>query len=111
MSNIEQEKFLVDYLKHITTLSTGSILLIMGFVEKLFKSPEYKYLVGISLSFFLLTILGSLIVYTLSLARVEGDAKRGGKLELMEGYSGLLMFVSFFIGLISISAFFFINYY
>ena len=38
----EFRKLWSDYLKHLTTLSTGSILLIATFLEKLFSQPRWK---------------------------------------------------------------------
>ena len=52
-SEIEIYKIEFEYLKHLTTISTGSILLIVAFLEKLFKHPESKYLIAISLCCFL----------------------------------------------------------
>ena len=41
-TNIEEIKFLADYVKHLTTLSTGSILIVATFLEKLFASLDYS---------------------------------------------------------------------
>lgn len=52
-SEIEVYKIEFEYLKHLTTISTGSILLIVAFLEKIFTQPESKYLIAISLCCFL----------------------------------------------------------
>jgi len=52
-SEIEVYKIEFEYLKHLTTISTGSVLLIVAFLEKIFKHPESKYLIAISLCCFL----------------------------------------------------------
>jgi predicted permease len=57
----EFHKLWADYLKHITTLSTGSILLIATFLEKLFSQPRWKAAVLTSLLGFLASVLGSTI--------------------------------------------------
>ena len=57
----EFRKLWSDYLKHLTTLSTGSILLIATFLEKLFSQPRWKAAVITSLLGFLASILGSTI--------------------------------------------------
>jgi len=58
---LEAYKMAFDYLKHITTLCTGSILLIAGLLEKLFSNPEWKICVAISLVAFLLAIVSSIL--------------------------------------------------
>lgn len=52
-SELEVYKIEFEYLKHLTTISTGSVLLIVAFLEKLFKHPESKYLIAISLCCFI----------------------------------------------------------
>ncbi len=52
---------LYDLFKHITTLSTGILLILITFLEKLFQTPTAKYLVGISFVCFTITIIFSLI--------------------------------------------------
>jgi len=38
----EGEKLYFDSMKHLTTLSTGSVLLLVTFLEKLFSSPRWR---------------------------------------------------------------------
>jgi hypothetical protein len=63
---VEREKGIQEYLKHLTTLSTGSIVLLSGFLERLFVEPEAKALVGISLVGFTLSVLSCVVAYTLT---------------------------------------------
>ncbi len=55
-SELEIYKFEFEFLKHLTTICTGSILLIVAFLEKLFKQPEWKALVAVALCFFVASI-------------------------------------------------------
>ena len=58
--NIEGRKFILDILKHITTLDTASILILATFIEKLFSGePRWPTLIPISLCGFTLSIAGS----------------------------------------------------
>ncbi len=57
----ESIKLLYDLFKHITTLSTGILLILIAFLEKLFQTPTAKFLVGISFACFTITIIFSLI--------------------------------------------------
>ena len=55
-----------DYIKHITTLSTGSLLLTVAFLDKVFPSPESKWLIGFSMASFLVAIIGGAIFATIN---------------------------------------------
>jgi hypothetical protein len=61
---LESAKFWADYLKHTTTLSSGSILLIPTFLEKLFAHPHWKASVVVSLLGLLSSLLGSVGAFT-----------------------------------------------
>ncbi len=61
-ANEESWKLRYDTYKHLTTLSTGSILLLVTFLEKLFARPIWKGLVIASFCLFLVTILASFVV-------------------------------------------------
>jgi hypothetical protein len=48
INELEIFKQSVDFFKHLTTLDTGSILLLAAFLEKLFSNPHWKILVAVS---------------------------------------------------------------
>lgn len=54
-------KLQYDFYKHLTTLSTASILLLVTFIEKIFPQPKWKMLVGVSFILLLISILASLV--------------------------------------------------
>jgi heme/copper-type cytochrome/quinol oxidase subunit 2 len=62
-----------DYLKHLTTLSTGSVVVLVTFAEKFTKAPKWNFLFGVSLSFFLASVVFSLVcmLFVLSARRYE----------------------------------------
>jgi hypothetical protein len=68
----EEAKLAHDYLKHLTTLSTGSLVLIVGFVEKV-AQPKGKWIVGIALVSFLLCIIGSVVAMTANLETMHRE--------------------------------------
>jgi|WetSurMetagenome_2_1015567.scaffolds.fasta_scaffold818177_1 hypothetical protein len=103
-----------DSIKHLTTISTGSILLIIGFLEKLFPKPEWKFLVGIALLTFALTILANLALCRLISFNFEYLFER----NLVEfGKKNAIKFMAytilgplfFYIGIISLITFAFKN--
>ena len=55
-----------DYFKHLTTLSTGSILIIVAFLEKVFNEPRGSIVVVISLICFAFCLIGSLLALPLT---------------------------------------------
>jgi len=57
---IERMKLLYDLNKHITTLATGTTLLMVGLFEKVFKAPVWKNLAAISFALFTATVIFSL---------------------------------------------------
>jgi hypothetical protein len=60
-----------DYLKHLTTLNTGSILIVATFLEKLFEQPKWNVLVGVSLVSFIVSIIGCITTHLFSVIDVE----------------------------------------
>jgi hypothetical protein len=58
----ESFKLLFDVYKHITTLSSGTILILVTFLEKLFKNPKAVQLIPLSISCYLLSIIFSLLI-------------------------------------------------
>ena len=52
-------KLLFDMYKHITTLSTGSILILVALLEKLFTNPQWKGLAIIAFGLFVLSIISA----------------------------------------------------
>ena len=80
---LEQTKFMADYLKHVTTLSTGSLILLTIFLEKLFSRPRWRSLVTISIGGFTLSLVASVAAFTgllHLLPSLEGDLTFGNQL-------------------------------
>lgn len=56
---VEGNKMSYDWFKHLTTLSTGSVLLVATLFQTVFTNQLWSWLVGVALIFFLLAALGS----------------------------------------------------
>ena len=54
---VEAATLSIDYAKHLTTLSTGSIVLLTVFAEKVFPTPIWTALMAVSIMGSVLTIL------------------------------------------------------
>jgi hypothetical protein len=105
---IERYKVGLDYLKHTTTLSTGSIVLIATFLEKLFAKPFWKSVIVVSLVGFMTSVLTSTIAYTLVLAfRFPGEweSDSPGWPHSITGISVFFTWLGFVVGILSLAAF------
>jgi hypothetical protein len=59
---VESHKYFFDYFKHITTLNTAAILLMVTFLEKAFKRPQWTILAVIAFGCFLLSLICSVSI-------------------------------------------------
>ena len=73
MPNTEGHKLYFDLVKHLTTLSSGSIALFATLGEKLFDKPRALWLVAISLTAFFLSILAGVASMLLTSREVLRD--------------------------------------
>ncbi len=89
----------IDYIKHINTLSTGSILLLASFLEKIIKSPHYPFLVMIVIGGFLFSVLGAVLAYTFEI--VLDEDRRSQKFFLVIDFIfTFLMWIGFLVGIV-----------
>ena len=105
----EHYKVVFDYLKHITTLSTGSILLMATFVDKLFVSSEWKILAKFSISGFMICILAATLSYTLAIIDLRLSVKSNEFLDVLLGFAIITIWFSFLLGVFSLAIFAWIN--
>ena len=108
MKFTETSKLWADYLKHISTLSTGSIVIIATFLEKIFSNSEWKWLVVVSLIGFLCSVLFSLVSFTsISLSHIfwEDGGEPKDWIQAMGFYSTFATWLSFGIALATFTAF------
>lgn len=58
----ENNKLLFDVYKHITTLSSGTIVILATFLDKVFKNPKMGILITFSITSLLMALIGALPV-------------------------------------------------
>ena len=106
-SEIEIYKIEFEYLKHLTTICTGSILLIVAFLEKLFNQPQWKPAVAIALCCFVVSI--SLCTISQLTIIDKASEKKSIKLRgtVQNWTIGLLLsaLISYLIGIVCLVAF------
>jgi len=103
-ANEESWKLQYDIYKHLTTLSTGSILLLITFLEKLFNKPIWKGLVVVALCCLILSILLSFIVMNLMASQVR-DMEVDQRFVKRNLTVIILAISMFLLGIISLAAF------
>lgn len=96
-----------DFYKHLTTLSTASVILIATFLDKVFPNPEWRDLVNISLSGFAVSVVGCAIMY--SLAVLDTDSELSLHKQMPTRWVGWLPITAglggFFVGIAALAAF------
>jgi len=93
----------IDFLKHITTLSTGSIVVEATFLGKIFQHPKWKAFAAISLICFTLSILGALRFHLEIIAR---EFKQWPERQRTLAYVSILMAIlGFFCGVLALAIF------
>lgn len=103
-ANEESWKLRYDTYKHLTTLNTGSILLLVTFLEKLFERPMWKGLVIVAFCSFLTSILASLVVMNVTTGFIR-EMEIEKKDERLGGALVSIALLSFLLGIISLVSF------
>jgi hypothetical protein len=96
-----------DLYKHITTLSTGSIVLMTAFLDRLFAHPDWSWLAGLAFGGFTVSVLGSVIMHVLSTIHTDSEAELDAMMP-SAWVGGLLITVAFggfVVGVCSLAAF------
>jgi hypothetical protein len=110
LNRTEYYKYSSEYLKHLSTLSTGAILWITTFLEKLSKTPAGKPMLAIALFAFMVSILSIVRNYTLHLRTFPGIKDEISESEkIQSGRAIFFAWLGFIIGVIVLSAFGMIN--
>lgn len=96
-----------EYLKYLTTISTGSILLIVAFLEKLFAQPEWKPAIALALCSFVLSIALCAFSQATIIDKVSEKKSIDVRSSVQKWTIGLLLLAlfSYVIGIVSLVAF------
>ncbi len=106
---LEGLKLYYDVFKHLTTLSSGSIVVIVAFRDALGDDSESTFLMGIALVGFLLAA-GASIVVMLATARAIRQNELLDELPYFSGSLGYICAVAgFAVGVVSVSLFGWLN--
>lgn len=100
---VEAQKVVFDYLKHITTLDTGSIVLLTVLLDKFFETPEWKGLVIVTFA----GLMVSIIALTFSAFGIIRSIRTPRNIPIalvkFTSWTYILGIVSFIVGIGSLS--------
>jgi len=111
-SRIDQHKAQIDVLKHVATLDTAVLLVVVAMVEKVFKTPHAQVWIGAAVLCLLTSLLGSGLSYlSLRGAFPRKGARRFNSQDRREHMGFMLTtFLGFLFGIFSIAIFFALNW-
>jgi hypothetical protein len=105
----EESKLLHDYLKHLSTLCTGSILIIAAFLEKIITHPAWKFLVAVSIASFLVSVVGTVAAQTFALSTMHEEGGDGTVVSIVSIFVAPVALIAawagFLVGIVSIGVF------
>ena len=108
---VEQYKAIMDHLKHLSTLSTGVILILFTFLQNFVKQPIGREWARACVLFLLLSVGAGVIAFAVLAVRLpRRSAKRLTDTE-RNVFAGAMVaaWASFFLGLCCLGVFFFGN--
>lgn len=104
----EGNKLIYDAYKHLTTLNTGSIVLIATFSERIFKEATWKPLVGVALVMFVLSMITAFLSMGIVAQKIHDAGSAEGDEFVWEAFLGLTALpalICFLLGLVAFAIF------
>jgi hypothetical protein len=59
----EYSKLQADFIKHVNGLSTGAIVLVTVFLEKIFPQPRFRAYIAVALIAFLVSVISGIVAF------------------------------------------------
>jgi Protein of unknown function (DUF751) len=102
LENVEAFKMYFQFFQHLTTINTGSIILLATLLEKLFKSPKHKVLIKWCFGSFIMSLVFCLsgMWFVSAIIMTGGEFQRVGA-----AISWLISIIGFLIGIGSLAIF------
>ena len=98
-------KLFYDVFKHLTTLSSGSILVLVTFLGRAGQQPAFRPLVALSFIGFLVASVASIIVMLSTARTIRRNEMTDQLPDLTGNLAYLVAVVGFAVGVISLSIF------
>jgi hypothetical protein len=100
---VEAQKVTFDYVKHVTALDTGSIIVMTVLLEKFFKVPEWSFLIPITFVGFIMSIAALTLTSFGIILSIRTPDKISKSLADFTSLTFIAGIIFFFIGIIAIS--------
>lgn len=104
--DLDQVKLLFDHSRHLTSVSTASIVVLVTFLEKLSAKPELTWLVAVSLAGFGITIIASIVAQAGVINFADSKYDAGGR---GTGAAFIAAHIFFVLATVSLAVFGFLN--
>ena len=107
LSKLERYKSIYEYMRHITTLSTGSLILSVTFLEKVFPQEQRigNELLVTSLCSFMVSIIASVFAYTFYIFDFPSKKSLPKWIRIIGTYWLAITLLSFLIGVVFLTIF------
>jgi len=102
---LEEQKLAFDFVKHLTTLTTGTVVLLTTFAGEVFKSPEWKFLIPIAFGSFAIATIALVLAAFGLLYSIRHPSGVPAGAQAFTALSTLAGMLTFGIGLMVLSAF------
>jgi hypothetical protein len=102
---IEAQKVVFDYIKHLTTLNTGSIILLTILLEKFFKTPAWGFMVSVIFGGFVLSIIALTLTAFGIIRSIRTPMKITTGLVTFTSWTFIPVIVFFLIAIVSLAIF------
>lgn len=108
----EQYKALFDHIKHIATLSTGTILILFTLLQNFIKQPVARGLAKASVAAFLLSVVAGVVLFGVLAVRFprRGVSPMTQSERDFVATTLLVAWMSFLIGVACLGIFFWMNF-
>ena len=105
------QKCMHEYFRHLSSISTVAIFLIAAFVDKVFPESKSTHLVGFTICCFLVTVISSVVGYTVFLISYPIDKvkNQGPIVGRIYASSLILSWFSFIVGMATMTYFLLLN--
>ncbi len=100
---LENHKAFNEYLRFLVTLSTGSIVVLISFIQQLAAQPKFGSLISVALIAFMISIISCVSAYTIAMIYLGVHvSEEAGKFLTV---ALLLAWVSFLVAVVSLTIF------
>jgi hypothetical protein len=105
-TQLDFHKSFYEYLRHLSTLATGAIVLVGAFMEKIILHPVWRPLVAASVGSFLFSVVSSVTAYTVLIMNHPGHEMKASEWEQWAVAGALLLtWLSFLTGIVCLAIF------